>query len=84
MYLFSPYSVERFYGKPFADISITDEYYNMVNNADIRKYKIDPQDLLTKIAQMQFESGFPYMLYCDNANRANAIDGRNQHVQSMY
>ena len=40
MYLFSPYDVEREYGKAFADISVTEKYYEMVENKNIRKKKI--------------------------------------------
>lgn len=40
MYLFSPYDVERVYGVPFADISVTEKYYEMVDDARIRKTKI--------------------------------------------
>src|SRR5699024_8421769 len=32
MYLFSPYDVEREYGKAFADINVTEEYENLVAN----------------------------------------------------
>src|SRR5574337_255536 len=39
MYLFSPYDVERIYGVPFADISVTEKYYEMVDNPHIRKTK---------------------------------------------
>ena len=33
MYLFSPYDVERVYGVPFADINVTEKYYEMVDDA---------------------------------------------------
>lgn len=76
MYLFSPYDVEKVYGIPFADISVDEKYYEMVGDARIKKYKIDAQELLTKIAQLQFESGYPYILFEGNANKSNAIAGR--------
>lgn len=76
MYLFSPYDVQKVYGVPFADISVDEKYYEMVNDSRIKKYKINPQELLTKIAQMQFESGYPYILFEGNANKDNAIAGR--------
>jgi hypothetical protein len=34
MYLFSPYDVERVYGVPFADMSVTEKYYEMVDDED--------------------------------------------------
>ncbi len=46
MYLFSPYDVERVYGKPFADISVTEKYDEMVDDARIRKTKIKRPRLL--------------------------------------
>ncbi len=33
MYLFSPYDVERVYGASFADISVTEKYYEMLDDA---------------------------------------------------
>lgn len=41
MYLFSPYDVERVYGVPFGDISVTEKYDEMVANPEIRKTKIN-------------------------------------------
>jgi len=35
MYLFSPYDVEKVYGVPLSDISITEKYQEMVDNPDI-------------------------------------------------
>ena len=41
MYLFSPYDVERVYGVPFADISVTEKYEEMVEDPRIHKSKIN-------------------------------------------
>ena len=49
MYLFSPYDVERIYGKPFSYVDITSEYENMVANPDISKKKIKARDLEQEI-----------------------------------
>lgn len=76
MYLFSPYDVERVYGKAFSDISVTEEYYNMVNNDSIRKKKINPRELIQTIAELQFESGYPYLMFEDNANKGTAYKER--------
>lgn len=75
MYLFSPYDVERIYGKPFAYVDITKEYDNMVNNPEIRKSKIFARDLENEISKLQQESGYPYIINIDTANRSNPIDG---------
>jgi ribonucleoside-diphosphate reductase alpha chain len=79
MYLFSPYDVERVYGVAFADISITEKYYEMVDDARIRKTKIKAREFFQTLAELQFESGYPYIMYEDTVNRANPIDGKITH-----
>jgi ribonucleoside-diphosphate reductase alpha chain len=76
MYLFSPYDVERVYGKPMSDISVTELYQEMVDDPRIRKTKIKARELFEKIAELQFESGYPYIVYEDTVNKENPIDGR--------
>ncbi|WP_261508133.1 class 1b ribonucleoside-diphosphate reductase subunit alpha [Chromohalobacter canadensis] len=76
MYLFSPYDVESVYGKPFGDISVTEKYYEMVDDARIRKTKISARELFQTLAEVQFESGYPYVMFEDTVNRANPIAGR--------
>lgn len=76
MYLFSPYSVEKEYGKPFSYVDITAEYDNLVNNPNIRKTKIKARDLENEISKLQQESGYPYILNVDTANRSNPVHGK--------
>ncbi|MEY0431717.1 class 1b ribonucleoside-diphosphate reductase subunit alpha [Providencia rettgeri] len=76
MYLFSPYDIERIYGVPMSEISVTDKYHEMVNNKAIKKYKINAREFFQTLAEIQFESGYPYILFEDTANRANPIAGR--------
>jgi ribonucleoside-diphosphate reductase alpha chain len=76
MYLFSPYDVERIYGKPFADISISEKYREMVDDPRIRKTKINARDFFQTLAELQFESGYPYVVFEDTVNEANPIEGR--------
>lgn len=76
MYLFSPYDVERVYGVPFADLSITEHYEEMVEDPRIRKKKINAREFFQTIAEIQFESGYPYIMFEDTVNKANPIDGR--------
>ncbi|MGA9518593.1 MAG: class 1b ribonucleoside-diphosphate reductase subunit alpha [Trichococcus sp.] len=75
MYLFSPYDVERIYGKPFSYVDITAEYENLVNNPEISKSKIRARDLENEISKLQQESGYPYIINIDTANRSNPVDG---------
>ena len=79
MYLFSPYDVERVYGVPFADISVTEKYYEMVDDARIRKTKIKAREFFQTLAELQFESGYPYIMFEDTVNRANPIHGKITH-----
>lgn len=76
MYLFSPYSVEREYGVPFSYIDITTEYDKLVANPNIRKQKISARHLENEISKLQQESGYPYIVNIDTANRSNPIDGK--------
>jgi len=76
MYLFSPYDVEKVYGVPFSDISVTEKYQEMVDDARIKKTKIKARQLFETIAELQFESGYPYIVYEDTVNRTNPIEGR--------
>lgn len=76
MALFSPYDVERCYGKAFGDISISEHYAEMVADDRIRKTWINPRQLFQTLAEIQFESGYPYILFEDSANRGNPIAGR--------
>lgn len=76
MYMFSPYDVERVYGKPFGDISVTEMYDELVANPEIRKTKMKARALFERIAELQFESGYPYIVYEDTVNEANPIEGR--------
>ncbi|EJN94294.1 class 1b ribonucleoside-diphosphate reductase subunit alpha [Streptococcus ratti] len=76
MYLFSPYSVEREYGIPFSYIDITEKYDELAANPNIIKTKIRARDLETEISKLQQESGYPYVVNVDTANRANPIEGK--------
>ena len=76
MYLFSPYDVERVYGVPFSEISVTEKYHEMVDDGRIHKKKINARRFFQTIAEIQFESGYPYIVFEDTVNKANPIKGR--------
>ncbi|PYE83731.1 ribonucleoside-diphosphate reductase class Ib alpha subunit [Pseudoroseicyclus aestuarii] len=76
MYLFSPHDVQKVYGKPFSEISVTEKYSEMVDNPKIRKKKIKARRFFEIIAEIQFESGYPYIMFEDTVNRANPVAGR--------
>ena len=75
MYLMSPHDVERVYGKPFAYVNITEEYDNMVADDRIRKYRSNARELEQELSKLQQESGYPYIVNIDTANRENPIYG---------
>lgn len=76
MYLFSPHDVEKVYGCAFSEISVTEKYAEMVDNPRIRKKKINARAFFQTLAEIQFESGYPYIMFEDTVNRANPIAGR--------
>ena len=76
MYLFSPYDVERVYGVPFTEISVSEKYYEMVGDKRIRKSKINARNFFQTLAELQFESGYPYIVVEDTVNRANPVKGK--------
>jgi len=76
MYLFSPHDVEKVYGVPFSEISVTEKYDEMVDDKRIRKKKINARAFFQTLAEIQFESGYPYIMFEDTVNRANPVAGR--------
>ena len=73
MYLFSPYDVERIEGKPFADLSVTENYDKWVEDPRITKKKIKARAFFRTLSELQFESGYPYCLFEDTANRFHTM-----------
>lgn len=75
MALFSPYDVERIYKKPFSYLDVTQEYDQLVANEAIKKTYINARELEQEISRLQQESGYPYILNIDTANRTNPVTG---------
>ena len=69
MYLFSPYDVERVEGKPFSDLSVTENYDKWVEDPRIAKRKVRAREFFRTLSELQFESGYPYVMFEDTANR---------------
>lgn len=74
MYLFSPYDVEKVEGKPFSECDITDRYSAWVDDDRITKRKISARTFFQTLSKVQFESGYPYVLFSDVASRANPMN----------
>lgn len=76
MYLFSPESIKKEYGVSFNYIDITEKYDELVSNPNIRKKKVSARALEEELSKLQQESGYPYVLNIDVANRANPAGGK--------
>ena len=74
MYLFSPYDVEQVEGKPFSECDITDRYSAWVDDDRITKRKINARTFFQTLSEVQFESGYPYVLFSDVASNANPMN----------
>ncbi|WP_375543984.1 MULTISPECIES: class 1b ribonucleoside-diphosphate reductase subunit alpha [Kocuria] len=75
MHLFSPYDVLRETGVPLSDQSVSEHYEEFVANPRIRSTTISAREFFKTLAELQFESGYPYVLFEDTVNRANPLDG---------
>ncbi|MDO4761385.1 MAG: class 1b ribonucleoside-diphosphate reductase subunit alpha [Corynebacterium sp.] len=75
MMLFSPYDVLKEYGIPLSDIGISAMYDTLCANPNIRKQEISARAFFKTLAELQFESGYPYVLFEDTVNRAHQLSG---------
>ena len=75
MYLFSPYDIQKEYGVLMSEMDITEMYDELVENPNIKKDKIFARDLENEISKLQQESGYPYIVNIDTANKANNVFG---------
>ena len=75
-YTFSPYDIKKEYGIAMSDISITEKYDELMANPNIKKTAIDARKFMKLVAEVQFESGYPYIMFEDTVNAASNIDGR--------
>ncbi|WP_312981039.1 class 1b ribonucleoside-diphosphate reductase subunit alpha [Corynebacterium sp.] len=73
MYLFSPYDVEKVEGRPFSECSVTEHYDAWVEDDRITKTKVNARKFFQTLSELQFESGYPYVLFEDTANREHPM-----------
>ncbi|MGE7982088.1 ribonucleoside-diphosphate reductase subunit alpha [Solibacillus sp. NPDC093137] len=72
--LFSSYDIFKEYGKRMSEISITEMYYEFLDNPNIRKLKrLNARKLYTEIKKAQFESGYPFEIFDDNVNNIHPL-----------
>ena len=72
-YAFYPYSIYKKYNKYLDEINMDEWYDKLVEDKDIKKKEFNPRQMLTKIAQMQQESGYPYVMFIDSANKQHTL-----------
>lgn len=72
-YAFYPHSIFKKYGLHLDDLNMEEWYDKLVNDTDIRKKEINPRKILTRIAATQMESGYPYIVFIDTANRDHTL-----------
>lgn len=82
MYLFSPLDVEKVEGKPFSDVSVTENYDKWVDDERITKKKVNARVFFQTLSELQFESGYPYVLFEDEANRTHPLKNYGRIQQS--
>jgi ribonucleoside-diphosphate reductase alpha chain len=74
-YLIYPHTVMQEYGKYLDEMDMDEMYDELITNPNVKKKKINARHLLVKIAQTQKESGYPYIFFKENTNRAHALNG---------
>ncbi|MEK3862991.1 class 1b ribonucleoside-diphosphate reductase subunit alpha [Paenibacillus sp. FSL H7-0716] len=74
LHVFAPYSVYKAYGTHLDDMDLDDMYDKLLADPRVKKKKaMSARDMLTKIAMIQLESGYPYIMNKSNANAAHAL-----------
>jgi len=75
MYVFAPYTVYKAYGIHLDDMDLDGVYEELVANPEVKKTRLDlsARDFLIKMATIQLESGYPYLVYKSNANEQHPL-----------
>ncbi|MFG0215518.1 class 1b ribonucleoside-diphosphate reductase subunit alpha [Brevibacillus porteri] len=72
--VFAPYSVYKEYGVHLDDMDLDDMYEELLANDRVKKKTVmSAREMLTKIAMIQMESGYPYIMNKTNANNNHAL-----------
>lgn len=74
--LFSPYDIQKEYGKRMSEVDISEMYYQLLDNPNIRKIKrLNARKLYTEVKKAQFESGYPFEIFDGNVNDNHPLKG---------
>lgn len=74
LHVFAPFSVYKAYGQHLDDMDLDEMYEELLANDQVKKKVVmSARDMLTKIASIQLESGYPYIMNKSNANNMHAL-----------
>ncbi|CAM4457552.1 class 1b ribonucleoside-diphosphate reductase subunit alpha [Paenibacillus tarimensis] len=74
LHVFGPHSVHKAYGIHMDDMNLDEMYDTLLADDRVKKKVImSARDMLVKIATIQLESGYPYIMNKSNANRGHAL-----------
>lgn len=74
LHVFAPYTVYQAYGTHLDDMDLDVMYDTLLADPRVKKrIAMSARDMLTKIAMIQLESGYPYIMNKSNANAAHAL-----------
>lgn len=72
-YMFYPHNVYKHYGIHLDDMNMSEMYDVLVVDPNIKKREGSARDILNQVAKMQLQSGYPYLMFKDNANKVHAL-----------
>ncbi|PLR99492.1 class 1b ribonucleoside-diphosphate reductase subunit alpha [Bacillus sp. T33-2] len=74
IFLFSPYDIKKKYGKRMSEINMSEVYYELLDDPNVRKIKkISARKLYTEVKKTQIESGYPFEMFEDNVRKGNPL-----------
>lgn len=71
--LFAPLTVRKAYGEHLSNMNMDEMYDTLKNDDRVEKQFVSARKLLLKISQTQMESGYPYIIYLDTANKYHPL-----------
>lgn len=76
LHVFAPYSVYKAYGEHLDDMDLDVMYDVLLADPRVKKKAImSARDMISKIASVQLESGYPYIVNKTNAVQQHALNG---------
>ncbi|GGD46562.1 class 1b ribonucleoside-diphosphate reductase subunit alpha [Paenibacillus nasutitermitis] len=74
LHVFAPHTVYQAYGEHLDDIDLDEMYDQLLADDRVnKKIVMNARDMLVKIATIQLESGYPYIMNKSNANKNHAL-----------